>query len=352
MVFLPPLLYSSAFFAELRRPAANLRAITLSAVGLVLATMCAVACGRARADPGMPWEAAFVLGAIVSPTDPLAAATIMRRLERPAADRQRRRGRGPVQRRDRARRLPRRRRRPSWPAASRSPTPTLRLRAGGRRRASRSGSRSAGSIAEIRKRTTDAQVSITISLLTGYAAFVPADALGASGRARDRHRRHLHGRPRARRSCRARIAAAGLLRLGHPRLPRQRDPVRADRAAAAGWSWTRSTATRPATLAGYAARGQRAWSSARGSSWLFTVPYLIRALDRRPSQRARRASAAWRLVVGWSGMRGAVSLAAALAHPARDRRRRSLPAARPDHLPDVRGDLLHARACRASRCPR
>src|ERR671935_72551 len=35
--------------------------------------------------------------------------------------------------------------------------------------------------AEIRKRTTDAQVSITISLLTGYAAFVPADAIGASG---------------------------------------------------------------------------------------------------------------------------------------------------------------------------
>ena len=49
--------------------------------------------------------------------------------------------------------------------------------------------------------------------------------------------------------------------------------------------------------------------------WLFTVPYLIRAVDRRPSQRARRSSAAWRLVVGWSGMRGAVSLAAALAIP-------------------------------------
>src|SRR5439155_23694047 len=36
-------------------------------------------------------------------------------------------------------------------------------------------------VAEIRKRTTDAQVSVTISLLTGYAAFVPADAIGASG---------------------------------------------------------------------------------------------------------------------------------------------------------------------------
>jgi Sodium/hydrogen exchanger family len=49
--------------------------------------------------------------------------------------------------------------------------------------------------------------------------------------------------------------------------------------------------------------------------WGFTVPYLIRALDRRPAQRARRASVRERLVAGWSGMRGAVSLAAALALP-------------------------------------
>jgi monovalent cation/hydrogen antiporter len=49
--------------------------------------------------------------------------------------------------------------------------------------------------------------------------------------------------------------------------------------------------------------------------WFFTVPYLVRAIDRRPSQRARRTPARNRLVVGWSGMRGAVSLAAALALP-------------------------------------
>jgi monovalent cation/hydrogen antiporter len=46
--------------------------------------------------------------------------------------------------------------------------------------------------------------------------------------------------------------------------------------------------------------------------WGFTVPYLIRTLDRRPAQRA---SPRERLVAGWSGMRGAVSLAAALALP-------------------------------------
>src|SRR4029078_12465755 len=47
--------------------------------------------------------------------------------------------------------------------------------------------------------------------------------------------------------------------------------------------------------------------------WVFTVPYLIRALDRRPQQRARRASARQRIVAGWAGIRGDVSLAGALA---------------------------------------
>ena len=49
--------------------------------------------------------------------------------------------------------------------------------------------------------------------------------------------------------------------------------------------------------------------------WAFTVPYLIRAIDRRPQQRARRSTAASRVISSWSGMRGAVSLAAALALP-------------------------------------
>jgi CPA1 family monovalent cation:H+ antiporter len=50
-------------------------------------------------------------------------------------------------------------------------------------------------------------------------------------------------------------------------------------------------------------------------AWGFTVPYLVRLLDRRPSQVMRRVGAKARLLLGWSGMRGAVSLAAALALP-------------------------------------
>jgi len=49
--------------------------------------------------------------------------------------------------------------------------------------------------------------------------------------------------------------------------------------------------------------------------WGFTVVYLIRAIDRRPVQRERRASWEERLAISWAGMRGSVSLAAALALP-------------------------------------
>jgi len=49
--------------------------------------------------------------------------------------------------------------------------------------------------------------------------------------------------------------------------------------------------------------------------WVNTVPYLLRAVDRRPSQVARRVGWRGRFIAGWSGLRGSVSLAAALALP-------------------------------------
>src|SRR5215218_6047011 len=80
VVFLPPLLYGAAFFSNLGDIRANLRGNTLNAVGLVLVTMCVVAVVAHALVPGLSWAAAFALGAIVSPTDPLAGAAIMRRL--------------------------------------------------------------------------------------------------------------------------------------------------------------------------------------------------------------------------------------------------------------------------------
>jgi CPA1 family monovalent cation:H+ antiporter len=50
-------------------------------------------------------------------------------------------------------------------------------------------------------------------------------------------------------------------------------------------------------------------------AWIYSVPSLIRLVDRRPQQRARRLSARARLPIAWSGFRGGVSLAAALAVP-------------------------------------
>jgi hypothetical protein len=69
-----------------------------------------------------------------------------------------------------------------------------------------------------------------------------------------------------------------------------------------------------ATLAGYALATIATVVGAR-FLWMFTTPYVIRAVDRRPSQVARRVGAAPRVVMGWAGMRGAVTLAAALALP-------------------------------------
>ena len=76
---LPPLLYSAAFNTGLRDLKRNLRAISLLAIGLVILTTVAVA-AVAHHVIGLSWPAAFVLGAVVSPTDPLAATTIAHRL--------------------------------------------------------------------------------------------------------------------------------------------------------------------------------------------------------------------------------------------------------------------------------
>jgi Na+/H+ antiporter len=79
VAFLPPLLNSAAFSSSPLDLRAQLRPIVMLAVGLVLATMGAVAV-IAHALIGLPWAAAFVLGAILAPTDPVAAEAIFGRL--------------------------------------------------------------------------------------------------------------------------------------------------------------------------------------------------------------------------------------------------------------------------------
>jgi monovalent cation/hydrogen antiporter len=79
---LPPLLYSGAFFTSLRDLRTNKRPISLLAFGLVATTMTAVALVAHRWI-GLSWAVAFTLGAVVSPTDALAATEIASRLGAP-----------------------------------------------------------------------------------------------------------------------------------------------------------------------------------------------------------------------------------------------------------------------------
>src|SRR4051812_6545080 len=78
--FLPALIYPTALFTSWRDFRRNLRPILLLAIGLVLFTIVAVAWVARFIMPNLPWAAAFALGAIVSPPDAVAAASIIRRL--------------------------------------------------------------------------------------------------------------------------------------------------------------------------------------------------------------------------------------------------------------------------------
>jgi CPA1 family monovalent cation:H+ antiporter len=80
LLFLPPILFGAGYFTSLRDFRRNLRAILLLSVGLVIATTVTVAIVAEALVPGMGWAAAFALGAIVAPPDAVAATSIFQRL--------------------------------------------------------------------------------------------------------------------------------------------------------------------------------------------------------------------------------------------------------------------------------
>ena len=82
LFFLPPLLFPAALFTSWRDFRANLRPISLLAIGLVLFTTVAVAL-LAHYFMGLPLAVGFVLGAIISPPDAIAATAIAERLKIP-----------------------------------------------------------------------------------------------------------------------------------------------------------------------------------------------------------------------------------------------------------------------------
>ena len=82
-LFLPPILFSAAFFLSPRELWRNVRPITLLAVGLVFTTTLAVAAVVMAVAPQVGWPVAITLGAIVSPPDAIAATSIARQLNLP-----------------------------------------------------------------------------------------------------------------------------------------------------------------------------------------------------------------------------------------------------------------------------
>lgn len=83
VVVLPPILYQAALLTSWTDFKANIRPIGLLAIGLVAVTTLAVGATLKLLVPDVPWAAAFVLGAIVSPPDAVAATAILSRLNMP-----------------------------------------------------------------------------------------------------------------------------------------------------------------------------------------------------------------------------------------------------------------------------
>jgi monovalent cation/hydrogen antiporter len=80
LLFLPPILFGAAYFTPIRDFRANLRPILLLAIGLVLFTTVVVGLVVIALVPGIPPAVAFALGAIVAPPDAVAATAIFQRL--------------------------------------------------------------------------------------------------------------------------------------------------------------------------------------------------------------------------------------------------------------------------------
>src|SRR5216683_285322 len=150
LFILPPLLYIAAFYTPLRSLRANLGTIGSLAVGLVVVSAFAVAAVAHALIPGIPWAVAIALGAIVAPPDAIAAAAIASRLAVPRRIVSVLEGESLLN------------------DATALTIYSIAIAVG-------------WIIAKIRARIEDTPVEITISLLTPYAAFLPAQGLGASG---------------------------------------------------------------------------------------------------------------------------------------------------------------------------
>src|SRR5436189_836484 len=78
LIFLPPLLYGAAWNVSWHEFKAAIRPIGLAAIGLVFFTTGLVGITAHYLIPGLGWPFAFLLGAIVSPPDAVAATSVIK----------------------------------------------------------------------------------------------------------------------------------------------------------------------------------------------------------------------------------------------------------------------------------
>ena len=301
---LPPLLYSAAFFTSLRDLRATMRPIGLLAVGLVVMTTVGVAIVAHEVIEGLTWPAAFVLGAIVSPTDPIAATAIARRLGVPRklvtiveGESLVNDGTGLVLYRV---------------AVAAAVTGTFSAyETAGLFVIAVVGGVAVGLavgwiVREVRRRLDNPPAEITISLMTGYFAFIPAELLGVSAvLAAVSAGIYLGWHTPELTSAQVRLQGLGvweivqyllnallfvLIGLQLPIVLDGLDDISSAR------------------LIAYAARVSGAVIALR-FLFVFVVMDLPKRMGGRPSS--------WQgaVFISWAGMRGAVSLAAALAIP-------------------------------------
>jgi CPA1 family monovalent cation:H+ antiporter len=317
---LPPLLYSGGFFTSLRDLRANVRPISLLAVGLVTATMVGVA-AVAHAAIGIGWAPAFVLGAVVAPTDPLAATAIARRLGVPRRIVTVVEGEALVN---------------DGSALVLYRAAVVAAAAGtfsfgdaaGRFVLSVVGGVAVGLVvgwlvALVRIRLDNIPAEIAISLLTGYLAYIPANALHVSG-------------------VLAAVTVGIYLGWRSPELSTPAMRMQGN----AVWETLVfflnallfalvGLQLRPIldSLSGRSALSLTGYALAVGATvaavrlaWIYPFTYLPRVLFRRVRERDPYPPWQWPTLIGWMGMRGAVSLAAALALPTATRSGAPFPA--------------------------
>ncbi len=305
--FLPPLLFAGGYFTSLREFKANLRPIILLAFGLVLFTAAVVAFVAHALVPDLGWPGAFALGGIVAPPDAIAATAIFQRLGVPRRIVTILEGESLVN--DATALVIYR----FAVAATAAAAFSLTDAAGAFAFALAGGvlvGAAIGVIVDIlSKRISDTAIAVAITLVAPYAAYLPAEALGVSGVLAAvtgglwaRHAiRHSSSDTRVVGAAVWQIWLFLLNGLVFFLLGLQLRFVLAD-------AHLTAEAGIAAIAIVIAVLGAR-------FVWVIPATYLTRLL---PAIRRGDPAPPWRgvVVVAWSGLRGVVSLAAALALPA------------------------------------